>query len=163
MIIIYKYLSKLQLIEHLKVDLFDKISRKIDGTDPCNRIEGSTTYVVDLIVTQIQSSEKTHAAKSIGIQLSNFIVAQIQNFQDGISGEGSSKTKALLDILCREDCDYCSYQACQPLQVGDSIVRHVAPSHLDEISQMRSVQFVNQIMREIQKFGISQTFELIPL
>lgn len=110
MIYIGIYLSKLQLIKHLEVDLFDEISREIDGTDPCNRTEGSTTHVIDLIVAQMQSSEKTHAAKSIGIQLSDFIVAQIQDLQDGISGEGSSKTKALLDISCRrDDRNYCFF------------------------------------------------------
>lgn len=74
------YFSKLQLIEHLEVNLLDEIPRKIDGTDSCNRTEGSTAHVIDLIVAQIQSPEKTHAAKSIGVQFSDFIVTQIQNF-----------------------------------------------------------------------------------
>jgi len=55
----------LQLIEHLEVYLLNKISRQIDGTDSGNGTEGSTTHVVDLIVTQIQSSKKTHATKSV--------------------------------------------------------------------------------------------------
>jgi len=98
----YIYLSKLQLIEHLEINLLDEIPRKIDGADPCNRTEGSTTHIIDLIVAQIQSPEKTHATKSIGIQFSDFIVTQIQHFQDGISGKGSSKTKTLLDISYRK-------------------------------------------------------------
>lgn len=107
----YMYLSELQLIKHLEVDLFDEIPRKIDGTNSCNRTKSSTTHIIDLIVAQIQSPEKTHAAKSIGIQLSNFIVAQIQDLQDGISSKGSSKTKTLLDISCRRDrINYCFFK-----------------------------------------------------
>lgn len=98
----YIYLSKLQLVKHLEINLLDEIPRKIDGADPCNRTKGSTTHVIDLIVAQMQSPEKTHATKSIGIQFSDFIVTQIQNFQDGISGKGSSKTKILLDISYRK-------------------------------------------------------------
>lgn len=127
------------MIEHLEINLLDEIPRKIDGTDPCNRTKGSTAHVIDLIVAQIQSSEKTHATESIGIQFSDFIVTQIQHFQDGISSKGSSKTKTLLDISYHKNRNYYSFQACQPLQVGDNIVRYVAPSHLDEICQMRCV------------------------
>jgi len=95
----YVYLSELQLIEHLEVYLLNKISREIDGADSGNGTKGSTTHVVDLIVTQIQPSKKTHATESVWIKFPNLIVAQIQNLQDGISGKGSSKTKAILDML----------------------------------------------------------------
>lgn len=47
------YLSKLQLVEHLEVDLFYEVSREIDSTDPGDGAEGSTSYVIDLIITQI--------------------------------------------------------------------------------------------------------------
>lgn len=47
------YLSKLQLIEHLEVDLLNEVPGKIDGADPGDGTKSSTTHVVDLIVTQI--------------------------------------------------------------------------------------------------------------
>lgn len=62
-------------MEHLKVDLLNEVPRKIDGADPGNGTEGSTTHVVDLIVTQIQPSKKTHSAESVGIEFSDLVVA----------------------------------------------------------------------------------------
>lgn len=70
----YMYLGELKLIEHLEVDLFNKISGKINSTDSSNGAEGSTTHIVDLIIAQIQTSQKAHTAKSIGIQFSDLIV-----------------------------------------------------------------------------------------
>lgn len=87
------YLSILQLIKHLEVDLFNEVPREIDRADSGNGAECSATYIVDLIVTEVQSSQKTHTAEGIRIQFSDFIVTQIEDLQNGISGEGSSKTK----------------------------------------------------------------------
>lgn len=78
-IIFRMYLSELQLIEHLEIDLLNEVPRKIDGADPGNSTEGSTTHVVDLIVTQIQPPEKTHSAESVRIEFSDLVVAQIQD------------------------------------------------------------------------------------
>lgn len=47
------YLSVLQLIKHLEVDFLNEVPRKINSADPGNGSKRSTTYVVDLIVTQV--------------------------------------------------------------------------------------------------------------
>lgn len=90
------YLSELQLIEHLEVDFLNEIPREIDGANPGNGTKSSTIYVIDLIVTQVQPSKKTHAAESVRIEFPDLIVVQIQNLQDGIPGKGSSKTKEMI-------------------------------------------------------------------
>lgn len=73
----WTHLGKLQLIEHLEVDLFNEVASEIDDADSGDRSEGSATDVVDLVVAQIQSSEKTHAAESVRVQLPDLIVTQI--------------------------------------------------------------------------------------
>lgn len=45
-----RYLSKLQLIEHLEIDLLDEIPRKIDGADPGDGAEGTATHIIDLVI-----------------------------------------------------------------------------------------------------------------
>lgn len=99
------YLSKLQLVEHLEVDLFNEVPWKIDRADSGNGTESSAAYIVDLVVTEMQSSEETHTAEGIRIQFSDLIVTQIQDLQNGITGEGSSKTRMNLDTPCRMALD----------------------------------------------------------
>lgn len=84
-------------MKHLEVDLLNEVSREIDRADSSNGTESSAAYIVDLIIAEMQPSEKTHTAESVRIQFSNFIMTQIQDLQNGISGEGSSKTKMNLD------------------------------------------------------------------
>lgn len=83
----HSYFGELKLIEHLKVDLLDEISRQIDGSYPGHGSKGPPPNVVYLIVAQIQSYQETHAAKSVGVELPYFIVAQIQYFQQGVPRE----------------------------------------------------------------------------
>jgi len=48
--VMIKYLCKLQLIEHLEINFFNKVPRKVDGANPSDGTERSTTHIIDLIV-----------------------------------------------------------------------------------------------------------------
>jgi hypothetical protein len=54
------YLNVLQLVEHLKVYLLDEISRKINSANPRHRAKRTSPNIHDLIVTQVQPSNKPH-------------------------------------------------------------------------------------------------------
>jgi hypothetical protein len=47
------YLNILELVEHLKVYLLDKIPRKINSANPCHRAKCASPYISDLIVTEV--------------------------------------------------------------------------------------------------------------
>jgi hypothetical protein len=48
-----KYLDVLQLVEHLEVDFLDKIPRKINRANTCHGAECPSSYIRDLIVTEV--------------------------------------------------------------------------------------------------------------
>jgi hypothetical protein len=47
------YLNVLQLVEHLKVYLLNKIPCKINGANPCHRAKCASPNICDLIVTEV--------------------------------------------------------------------------------------------------------------
>jgi hypothetical protein len=47
------YLNILQLVEHLKFYLLDKIPREINCANPCHRAKCAPPYICDLIVTEV--------------------------------------------------------------------------------------------------------------
>jgi hypothetical protein len=54
------YLDVLQLVEHLEVDFLDEIPREINRADPCHRAECASPDIRDLIVAEVQPSNKPH-------------------------------------------------------------------------------------------------------
>lgn len=67
------------------------------------------TYSFDLIITEVQTSHKSHGPEGITLDLSDFVVGEIQPTQHCVSGKGI------------------------PAEVLDAVVSHIAPRQLAQV------------------------------